>query len=205
VPSYGLLDSITAMAQRVLSDAPARFALIGHSMGGRIALEIARLAPGRLTALALLNSGYAARPGGAEGEREAGERQALVQLAHAQGMRAMGRSWVRAMVHPARLEDPALMAAILAMVERATPASFGAQIRALLNRPDATGVLGQIRCPTLLVCGREDQWSPLERHQQMARLIPQARLAVIEQCGHMSSVERPQEVAAQLTQWLESC
>ena len=202
IPCYGELDSIEGMARAVLADAPARFTLIGHSMGGRVALEITRSAPERVSALALLNTGYAARACGAEGEREVRERLALVELAQRAGMRAMGRTWVQAMVHPARLEDQPLIEAILAMVERATPQSFAAQIRALLERPDATDVLGGIRCPTLLLCGREDQWSPLARHQRMARLIPQAELAVIERCGHMAPMERPQEVAARLARWL---
>jgi pimeloyl-ACP methyl ester carboxylesterase len=202
VKGYGELDSIPTMAQAVLAGAPARFALIGHSMGGRVALEIVRTAPDRVSALALLNTGYAARATGADGEREVQERMALVRLAESDGMRAMGRSWVRAMVHPARLDDPPLIEGILAMVERATPHSFAAQIRALLERPDASDVLEQIRCPTLLVCGREDQWSPLARHEVMTRLIRNAELVVIERCGHMSPLERPAEVAAQLVRWL---
>jgi pimeloyl-ACP methyl ester carboxylesterase len=202
VPSYRTRDSISAMAQAVLAESPARFALIGHSMGGRVALEIARAAPERISALALLNTGYAARPAGTDGERELREREALVQLANEAGMRAMGRTWVQAMVHPARLADGPLIESILSMVERVSPESFAAQIRALLARPDASSVLAAIPCPTLLLCGREDQWSPLARHEYMARLIPHSELAVIEACGHMSPLERPAEVTRHLARWL---
>jgi pimeloyl-ACP methyl ester carboxylesterase len=202
VPEYGELDSLSAMAQAVLAQAPPRFALVAHSMGGRVALEILRAAAARVRAVALLDTGYQARAAGPDGEREARERQALLDLAAAAGMGAMARVWVRDMVPPARLTDGALIESILAMVGRCTPQRFAAQIRALLARPDATGVLRQIRCPTLLVCGREDTWSPPARHEAMARLIPHSRLAVIEDCGHMSPVERPAEVAAQLSQWL---
>jgi pimeloyl-ACP methyl ester carboxylesterase len=202
VPDYGERDSLPAMAQAVLAQAPSHFAIVAHSMGGRVALEILRAAAARVRAVALLDTGYQARAPGADGEREARERQALLDLAASAGMGAMGRVWVRDMVPPARLADPALIESILAMVGRCPPQKFAAQIRALLARPDATGVLTQIRCPTLLVCGREDTWSPPARHEAMARLIPHSRLAVIEDCGHMSPMERPAEVAAQLSQWL---
>jgi len=76
------------------------------------------------------------------------------------------------------------------------------QLRALLGRPDATDVLTAVRCPTLLLCGREDTWSPLARHEAMARLIRHSQLAVVEECGHMSPLERPAEVSARLSQWL---
>jgi len=202
VPEYGELDSLPAMAHAVLAQAPARFVLIAHSMGGRVALEIMRAAAARVNALALLDTGYQARAAGPDGEREARERQALLKLASSAGMRAMGSVWVRDMVLPARLTDTALIESILAMIERCTPRVLAAQIRALLTRPDATEVLTALRCPTLLLCGREDSWSPLARHEAMARLIPRSQLAVVEECGHMSPMERPAEVCARLSQWL---
>ena len=202
VPDYGELDSLRAMAHAVLAQAPARFVLIGHSMGGRVALEILRAAAPRVRAVALLDTGYQARAAAPEGDREARARQALLELAATEGLRAMGRVWVRDMVLPARLTDSALFESILAMVERCTLQKFAAQIRALLGRPDATQVLTQIRCPTLLLCGREDRWSPLARHEAMARLIRHSQLAVIGDCGHMSPLERPAEVSERLSQWL---
>jgi len=202
VPTYGELDSVPAMAAAVLAQAPPQFVLVGHSLGGRVALEIMRTAAARVSALALLNTGYQPRAAGAAGDSEARERQALLERAAAAGMRAMGREWLERMVHPARLADRVLIEAILAMIERCPPQVFAAQIRALLNRPDATAVLTAIRCPTLLLCGREDRWSPPARHEAMAHLIGDSRLAVIEQCAHMSPMERPAEVGAQLSQWL---
>ena len=160
VPACGELDSVPAMAAAVLAQAPPHFVLVGHSLGGRVALEIMRTAAARVSALALLNTGYQPRAAGAAGEHEARERHALLARATALGMRAMGRVWVQRMVHPARLGDGVLIEAILAMIERCPPQVFAAQIRALLNRPDASAVLTAIRCPTLLLCGREDTWSP---------------------------------------------
>ena len=202
VPVYGELDSIASMAQRVLREAPAHFALAGHSMGGRVAFEILRAAPQRVTRLALLDTGYEQRAAGEAGEAEARQRQRLVDIAFADGMRAMGREWVRGMVHPERLRDAGLIEAILAMIERQTPTAFAAQIRALLNRPDASDVLPTIACPTLLVCGRQDAWSPLVRHETLAGLIPGSRLEIIEDCGHMSTMEQPACVSTVLQRWL---
>jgi pimeloyl-ACP methyl ester carboxylesterase len=107
VPACGALDSVPAMAAAVLAQAPPQFVLVGHSLGGRVALEIMRTAAARVRALALLNTGYQPRAAGAAGANEARERQALLERATALGMRAMGRVWVERMVHPARLGDSA--------------------------------------------------------------------------------------------------
>jgi pimeloyl-ACP methyl ester carboxylesterase len=88
------------------------------------------------------------------------------------------------------------------MIERTTVDVFEAQQRALLARPDATELLSAIACPTLLVCGREDAWSPPPRHEEMARRIRGAELVIVERCGHMSPMERPDEVSAALRTWL---
>src|ERR1700683_5640249 len=129
VPQYHDLDSIVAMAHRVLQDAPPRFALAGHSMGGRVALEIVRAAPERVSHLALLDTGYQARQAGEHGEQEARERSHLVEVGRESGMRAMGAEWVRGMVHPARLADSALIERILAMLGRHTPEGHSGQVR----------------------------------------------------------------------------
>lgn len=204
VPSYGELSSLTAMARSVLDGVPAaRFSLAGHSMGGRVALEMARLAPQRVERLALLDTGMDPIAPGDAGEQERGKRLALLQMARQQGMRRMGEAWAKGMVHPARLGS-ALFERILDMIERQTPAIFEAQITALLGRPDARGVLAGLRCPTLLACGRQDGWSPLSRHEQMQALCPVSRLTVIEDSGHMTTMEQPAAVSAALQAWLDA-
>jgi pimeloyl-ACP methyl ester carboxylesterase len=202
IPDYADAASLGEMAERVLADAPPTFALAGHSMGGRVAMEIVRQAPERVLRLALLDTGFTARPAGAAGEDEKARRLALLALARAEGMRAMAREWVRPMVHPDRLADIALVHTILDMFERRTPAEFAAQIEALLARPDATPLLRSIRCPTLVLCGRDDAWSRLAQHEEMAALIPGAPLAVVERCGHMAPMERPDDVGGALAAWL---
>ena len=197
-PDFHGHDSIAGMAEAVLAAAPARFALAGHSMGGRVALEIVRRAPERVGALALLDTGvHPRRPGEAEA------RQALVDLAWNEGMTALARRWLPPMLHPDRVGDAALMERLTAMVCRATPAVFEGQVRALLDRPDATMGLGAIRCPTLVLCGRQDGWSPPAQHEAMAAAIRGASLRIVEDCGHMATVERPEAVTDALRDWLD--
>jgi pimeloyl-ACP methyl ester carboxylesterase len=107
------------------------------------------------------------------------------------------------MVHPSRHRDVTVMAPLEAMVERRTPASFRNQVDALLNRPDAGPMLASIRCRTLVLCGREDGWSPLIQHDQIAAAIGGSVLAVIDECGHMAPFERPAEVTRELCRWLD--
>lgn len=89
------------------------------------------------------------------------------------------------------------------MIERHTPEGHAAQIRALLERPDAGDMLPQIRCPTLIACGRQDAWSPLARHEAMAARVPNSQCVAIEHCGHMSTMEQPVAVTAALRHWLQ--
>jgi pimeloyl-ACP methyl ester carboxylesterase len=204
VPSYGALDSIAAMARSVLEAAPCeRFALAGHSMGGRVALEVTRLAPHRVERIALLDTGVDPIAAGEAGERERAQRFELLRIARERGMRAMGKQWARGMVHPARLDGP-LFEQILDMIDDSTPDMFEAQIHALLARPDARDVLRAITCKTLLLCGRQDAWSPLSRHEQMQDLLPHAHLAVIDDAGHFAMMEQPDAVSRALEQWMRA-
>jgi pimeloyl-ACP methyl ester carboxylesterase len=116
-------------------------------------------------------------------------------------MRAMGQQWLRGMVHPNVVETP-LYEAMLAMLVRSSPAQFAAQIQALLGRPDAAPLLPGIACPTLVLTGRQDAWSPPEQHTQMAQAIPGAQLCIVEHCGHMSTLEQAGAVNAALADWL---
>lgn len=204
VVDHGDADDLALMARRLLDAAPARFALAGHSMGGRVALEVMRLAPDRVERLALLDTGYRARASGAAGDEEARKRQALLDVARTQGVRAMAQRWVQDMVHPARLADAALIERIVAMFERKSADTFARQIRALLERPDATDVLRRVRVPTLVMCGRADGWAPVSQHEEIAALLPPgvAMLRVVDDAGHMSTMERPGAVADVMLEWL---
>ncbi len=121
---YGSLDSIPAMAEAVLRTAPERFSIAGHSMGGRVALEIYRRAPDRVARIALLNTGYLPLAAGAAGEEEARKRGELVALAQSQGMRAMLRQWLPPMIDSRRINDTVLVNAIIEMMSRKDSGDF---------------------------------------------------------------------------------
>jgi pimeloyl-ACP methyl ester carboxylesterase len=144
---YGELDSIPAMAEAVLRFAPEQFSIAGHSMGGRVALQVYRLAPDRVQRIALLNTGYLPLAAGTAGEAETRKREELVALAQSQGMRAMLRQWLPPMIDSRRINDAQLVNAITEMMSRKTPEIFAAQVLALLARLDAIAVLEQNRCP----------------------------------------------------------
>lgn len=202
VPDYGSLASIAEMARHVLDQLGGELlCVIGHSMGGRVALEMARMAPQRIERIALLDTGYQARAWGAVGQAEEQGRLALLKLARERGMREMGRDWAQGMVHPACVDGP-VFDAILSMIARKSPDIFEAQIHALLDRPDATPVLQALRCPALLMCGRQDAWSPLARHREMHALVPGSELAIVEEAGHMTTMEQPATVSAMLRRWI---
>ena len=198
IVSFAGFDSIQVMAEYVLRLAPQQFLVAGHSMGGRVALEILRLAKQRVLGLALLNSGvHPLRPGEIE------SRGRLLKLAQESGMSAVAADWLPPMMgaSPARVAQ--VMPKLLQMVERQTVQSFAAQTKALLERPDAVRVLPTIEVPTLLASGTADTWSPLMQHQEIRRQIPGATLVAIEDAGHMAPAEQPHAVAAALRAWIE--
>ncbi len=203
VPAWGVRDTLTSMAQQVLDEAPTEsFSMAGHSMGGRVALEVMRLAPQRVERVALLSTGTHRLADGQAGEKEKAGRMALLKIAREEGMRAMAKQWARGMVHPDRLDTP-LFSAVLDMLERGSPQQFAAQINALLHRPDAGHLLAKIQCPTLVLTGREDSWSGPAQHEVMAAAISQSHLTIVEHCGHMCTMEEPKAVSDALVKWLD--
>jgi pimeloyl-ACP methyl ester carboxylesterase len=185
------------MADKVLAAAAPRFAVAGHSMGGRVALEVWRQAPERVTALALLNTGV--HP---PRESELESRGLLVRLARRQGMAALADEWLPPMMGAPPDRVAQVMPALKAMVQRFTAESFAGQINALLQRPDARPVLPSITVPTLLLSGTNDTWSSLSQHADMQRSVSCSTLVEIAGAGHMSPIERPDAVARALKGWL---
>lgn len=198
IPDLGGFTSIEAMADAILCDAPSRFSLAGHSMGARVVLQIAAVAPGRVRRLALLDTGTKPlQPGELE------RRQALLQVSGKLGMRALAEQWLPGMVREGALtRDEKLKAALLAMVERMTPTIHANQITALLHRPDARPTLAKITCPVLIGVGEQDRWSPPAQHVAMAAKIPHARYIVFPQAGHMAPLEAPMSVTSALQNWM---
>jgi pimeloyl-ACP methyl ester carboxylesterase len=133
---------------------------------------------------------------------EAGRRAVLLNRALDEGIGAIAADWGLPMLAPRHRAQPELVQPLFDMVKRMSGAIYQAQTRALLGRPDATDVLQNLDCQTLILCGEEDGWSPPERHRHMAALVPHAVLRLVPDCGHMSTMEQPQAVLGALREWL---
>lgn len=190
-------ETMTAIAARVLDAAPPRFALAGLSMGGYIALEMVRQAAARVARLALLDTGSRADP------PEAAEtRKARIALAQSGRFEEMSESMWPLLVHPDRRADAALKADYMAMCRDVGPEGFVRQQKAIMGRADMRPMLSSIRCPTLVLVGAQDELTPPHLAEEMAAGIPGARLVQVADCGHMSTMERPQEVTRALVEWV---
>jgi len=190
-------DSMAAMAEGVLAAAPERFALCGLSMGGYVAFEIMRRAPERVTRLALLDT--QARPDSTEARAR---RRDLIALAERGAFETATARLLPLFVHPDRRQDEALKVTIEAMAQRVGRDGFLRQQTAILNRVDSRPGLSAIACPTLVLCGRQDLLTPVEVHYEIAAAIPASTLVVLPDCGHLSPLEQPAMVNAQLAAWL---
>jgi pimeloyl-ACP methyl ester carboxylesterase len=197
VVSFRGFSSIHAMAEHVLATAPQRFAVAGHSMGGRVALEVVRTASERVTGLGLLNTGvHAVRDG------EPQSRSHLLRVAYERGMSALAAEWLPPMMGSDAARAAQLMPRLSAMIQRFTAEAYAGQVSAMLNRPEVLSVLPTISVPTLLLSGSDDTWSPISQQQSIRRRIPHATLFEILGAGHMAPLERPDSVAIALREWL---
>ncbi|ADZ68906.1 alpha/beta fold hydrolase [Polymorphum gilvum] len=190
-------DTIAAIAEDILAQAPQRFALVGLSMGGYIAMEILRVAPERVARLALLDT--SARPDAPEqGER----RRVLMDLADKGRFSKVPHLLYPGLVDAGREHDEDLKAVVVEMAMETGPEAFVRQQRAIMARVDARPRLGEIGCPTLVLVGAGDTLTPPHLAQEMHEAIPASRMAVIPGCGHLSTLEAPGAVTAELTAWL---
>lgn len=197
VASHRHDDSMAAIASRLLATAPPRFALVGLSMGGYLAFEVMRQAGHRVERLALLNT--SAQPDTAEAAERRREQIALAEdggLAEVVGM--LSRRWLRAAVR----DDPVLLGVIRQMADETGPEAFVRQQFAIMSRPDSRPGLTAIDCPVLVVAGAEDEVTVPGHAEEMASQIPRARLVVIPECGHLSTLEQPAAVTRALAGWL---
>ena len=190
-------ESIATMADKVLAAAPDRFAVAGLSMGGYVALEILRRAPQRVDRLALLDTN--ARPDTAEASVT---RREAVALARQGRYGQVIRAALPRLIHPGRMADEGFVRSVLNQMERVGVDGYAREQEAIINRPDSRPGLAAIRCPTLVVCGRQDVLTPPALHEEMAEAIPGARLVLVEDCGHLSAMEQPQAVTALMRDWL---
>ncbi len=190
-------DRMEAIAADILAVAPPRFALAGLSMGGYIAMAIARAAPERVTRIAFLDT--SARPD--PPDREA-DRRRLVELARARGAREVQKVLLPRLVHPDRLTEAGLVEIILQMAEDTGVEAFARQQEAIIARPDSRPGLAAIKVPALVLVGEQDLQTPPDIAREIADSTPNAKLVVIPHCGHLSTMERPDVVNAAIEAWL---
>jgi pimeloyl-ACP methyl ester carboxylesterase len=190
-------DSMAAIARRILADAPPRFALAGLSMGGYIAFEILRQAAARVAKLALLDTGA-----GAEVPERTAQRKPLIALAQQGRFAEITEDQFPLLVHRSRHGDTALKAQVRAMNQETGPEAYCRQQHAIMGRPDSRPGFAAISCPTLVLVGDEDQLTPPALAHEMAGGIRGARLVVVPECGHLSTMERPQAVTQALLDWM---
>ncbi|MBR1218612.1 alpha/beta fold hydrolase [Bradyrhizobium sp. U87765 SZCCT0131] len=197
VANHARDDSLAAIAARVLSEAPERFALAGHSMGGYIAFEILRQAPQRVAKLALLNS--SARP---DTPAATERRRQQMQMARDGRLHEVLDMIFPTFVHPARVTEAALHRLVHDMGDDVGVAGFVNNQTAIIARPDSRPGLASIRCPTLVVGAEQDALLPKELSAEIAAGIAGSRLVLVPDCGHLSQAERPDAVADALLVWL---
>ncbi len=192
-------DSMAAMARRILAGAPPRFALAGLSMGGYIAFEIMRQAPGRVAKLALLDTGA-----GVETPERTEQRKPLLHLAREGRFAEITDNQFPLLVHRKRHGDAALKATVRAMNEETGAGAYLRQQQAIMGRPDSRPGFAAIICPTLVLVGDDDQLTPPALAHEMAAGIRGSRLVIVPDSGHLSTLEQPQAVTSALVEWMKS-
>jgi pimeloyl-ACP methyl ester carboxylesterase len=188
---------MAAIAARILAAAPPRFALAGLSMGGYIAFAMLRLAPERIARLALLDT--AAGPD--LPEQKVG-REKFIAMAEAGKLTDVVEILTPRFLHRSRQNDEALKRVVRDMAAETGPEAFVRQQKAIMSRPDSRPLLASIRCPSLVLVGEGDELTPPELAKEIAGGISGARLVVVPDCGHLSTLEKPEAVNAALTDWL---
>jgi len=190
-------DHIDAIARRILDNAPPRFALAGLSMGGYIAFAMMRQAAERVTRLALLDT--SAR---ADTPEQTAARHTQIAMTQAGRFAEIPEMSIPRYVHPNRQTDPALAGAVRLMAAETGPEAYIRQLKALMSRPDSRPLLPAIRCPTLVLVGDADAATPPDLSREIAAGIAGAKLVVVPDCAHLSTLEQPEAVNAALVAWL---
>jgi pimeloyl-ACP methyl ester carboxylesterase len=190
-------DSMDAIARRILTSAPERFALIGLSMGGYIASSLLRLAPERVVKLALLDT--SAR---ADLPERIDARRSLIKMVEEGRLGEVVDLHFPQFVHKKRRDDAALKRVVELMAEDTGPEAYIRQQKAIMGRADWRGFLPSISCPTVVIVGEDDEMTPPKLSEEITAGIPGARLVVVRDSGHLTTLERPAEVNAALAQWL---
>ena len=197
-PNHIRDNTMAGIAKRILDEAPKRFALAGHSMGGYIVLEMFRQAPERISRLGLLNT--SARP---ETPEASEGRHALIAETKAGGYPAIVGKLFAKFVHPKIVSDTGLKKIVMDMAGDVGPERFVAQLEAIISRADSRPLLASIKCPTLVLTSDTDNMVKNEFSHELAKAIPGAKLVVIPDCGHLPQLEKPEAMTAAMLDWLK--
>ena len=190
-------DSLATMAEALLAQSPGRFTLIGLSLGGYLAFEVMRRAPARVERLALLNTTAAA-----DSEARRAGRLADIATVEAGGIEALIPQLPGRWLLPAHRQREELVALMASMARSIGARGQRNQQQAMLGRPDSLADLSAVRVPTLVLCGADDAVTPRADHEAIAARVAGARLVVVPQCGHLSTIEQPAAVTDALSTWL---
>ena len=197
VVNHSSACTLEKVAQHILASIIGNFAVMGLSYGGIIAFELLRQAPERVERLILLNTNHKE-----PSPTTRANQQRFVGMSELGEFRAITTDFLKdAMLHPDHAKQPKMRNAVLQMALNTGKEAFIRQIKAQLYRPDSTKDLPKINCPTLIMTGKQDKVCTPEIHKEMAALIPNSTLAIIEDCGHLSTMEQPDEVNRIIKKW----
>lgn len=200
VPLITEFDSVEQLSIQILTKAPQTFALAGLSMGGIVAMEIYRQAPNRIEKLALMDTNPLA-------ELEEVKAKRLPQIAKVKAgkLKAVMRDEMKPNYLSEKLTSSRRKKVLDLCMDMALKLGDDVFIRqsiALRNRPDQCQSLKKLTCPTLILHGESDTLCPAHRHELLHQLIPHAHYTVIENAGHLPTLENPQAVNQALGNWL---
>jgi pimeloyl-ACP methyl ester carboxylesterase len=202
VANFSNCDSIEAMAAKVLNEAPAEFALAGLSMGGIVAFEMFRQAPQRIVRIAFLDTNPRA-----EGPENVPVRHQQINDIAQGGVETL-KTFVSQQLMPKYVfgseQRLRLEPLVMEMALDVGADEFINQWRALASRADSWSTLKDIRCPTLILCGVHDALCNEKLHRDMALEVKHARLDIIDEAGHLSTLDAPEQVNQALENWLNS-
>jgi pimeloyl-ACP methyl ester carboxylesterase len=193
-------DNLYANARDILKHAPPRFSVAGHSSGGYLVFELLRQAPERVERIALLNTNCHA----ADAEHETPMTEAMLARAYVEDIVTLAEEILPVLLSKHKKDDAEIKNIYVSMAEEVGIKILERQVKALLARPDSTSDLKHITCPTLIVAADKDVLISVAEHEQMAELIPNSRMEIIEDCGHLSTLEKPEQVNTLMIDWINS-
>ena len=191
-------DRLADMASEALESVTGMVVPIGLSMGGYVALEMVRQAPERVAGIGLLNTAY-----GIDSDERRAQREATIRMAQSDSFQGVTRHLLKSFLSPAAMRDEDLVARVIAMAESVGRENFVLQQQAIMGRRGQADTLRGLKVPALVLCGSLDTLTPPRISEEMAQLAPDAELVILQEVGHLSTMEAPDAVTASLNGFLE--